>query len=460
MSALFIDAGNSHIAVDCKNITDSSFLQIRALELSHYQLQLNGQLLEPVRNQRLTYLLPRGDSHGVLTLRSNIARPLTFWLADAKQFNLSNIWHSCVMFLYLGLALTLVLYNLLLGIRLKSSLFSLYSLYTLSLAVFLSLQEGIPLLITGNNENLIPAIFWSSLAVLSGSAFFSRMMQLHRHYPKALKLTVLLPGFTMLALALTTGTSHIFQSTANSLLNYLAIVVILSLLVMTALRLKHKDRDAVWVTLALGILLIGMLLRQSHFNTTSYISYYVMIIAATVEALMLAALVSQRLAILREEHQHAVTQANTDPLTGLLNRAGWQAAASLQQTEPEQHSLLFIDLDKFKDINDSFGHQAGDDALKAVAKMLTSTLGKNAIIGRYAGDEFVAFISDASIGIAKAKVETLEHRLKQLKVAGQTFTVSGSVGAYYLHAEDNLEEALAKADASMYQHKSDKKASS
>ncbi|MFT7144828.1 MAG: diguanylate cyclase (GGDEF)-like protein [Alphaproteobacteria bacterium] len=84
--------------------------------------------------------------------------------------------------------------------------------------------------------------------------------------------------------------------------------------------------------------------------------------------------------------------ANSDALTGLVNRSGFMVALKSEIEKKSKFTVLFLDLDKFKPVNDTYGHDAGDDILKEVAMRLKEALPKSSVIARIGGDEFVALL--------------------------------------------------------------------
>jgi diguanylate cyclase (GGDEF)-like protein/PAS domain S-box-containing protein len=160
----------------------------------------------------------------------------------------------------------------------------------------------------------------------------------------------------------------------------------------------------------------------------------------------------------RALYQEQLTQqAFTDPLTGLANRARFTERLdhALRQ-RGHMVGLLFIDLDRFKVINDSLGHDAGDQLLREVAKRLASCLREGDTLARLGGDEFTVLLPHVT-GEEMA-VEVAERLHAQLKrpfdLDGQEVGVSGSVGiATGMALRDQPEVLLRDADAAMYEAK-------
>ena len=152
--------------------------------------------------------------------------------------------------------------------------------------------------------------------------------------------------------------------------------------------------------------------------------------------------------------------ADHDPLTDLFNRRRFQEELEqmLNLAARYKHSgaLLFFDLDQFKYINDTSGHQAGDALLKMVARMLLGSIRSVDILGRLGGDEFAVILpqttTEGAIEVAKNALACLNQG--RIMVNGRTHTASASVGiALFPEHGNNVHDLLAAADLAMYQAK-------
>ncbi|HZU71174.1 MAG TPA: diguanylate cyclase [Acidimicrobiales bacterium] len=146
-------------------------------------------------------------------------------------------------------------------------------------------------------------------------------------------------------------------------------------------------------------------------------------------------------------------QAATDPLTGLHNRSSIFEALSEAMAGDGPVGVVFLDLDNFKQINDSFGHDAGDDALTRLAEALRHAVRRGDEIGRVGGDEFVVVCRhvaspDDLIDLAR---RIQDGAVSALTVAGDRWRSSASVGVAWAEAGSAPpEEVVARADAAMY----------
>ncbi|MDK1490107.1 EAL domain-containing protein [Sinorhizobium sp. 7-81] len=163
-----------------------------------------------------------------------------------------------------------------------------------------------------------------------------------------------------------------------------------------------------------------------------------------------------------ESRNHA--QAITDHLTGLLNRQGFESALDDAIRNADacgmQLACLFIDLDRFKWINDNFGHAAGDAVLRRTVELIRATLGADDVMSRLGGDEFAILVAETDVAALASEIgERIVAALREpMPIAGNELSVSASVGVsvYPTHAA-NASDLLLNADMAMYARKRDGK---
>jgi two-component system chemotaxis response regulator CheY len=163
-----------------------------------------------------------------------------------------------------------------------------------------------------------------------------------------------------------------------------------------------------------------------------------------------------------EEHSRELLRASQiDPLTQILNRGTviGRFEAELRRAKREQHPLtvLMIDVDHFKAINDTHGHAMGDEVLMAVAYHLESACRVYDIVGRYGGEEFLAVIPSACREEAEHVAERLREAVARARVTlhGQTVSVTASIGGAWLSAARDCDgdDLLKRADEKLYEAK-------
>lgn len=153
--------------------------------------------------------------------------------------------------------------------------------------------------------------------------------------------------------------------------------------------------------------------------------------------------------------------ATFDSLTGLLSRRAFLHDAknfiALAKRERMSFSVIVLDLDKFKSINDNFGHLAGDEVLKHFAQTIKSLVRKSDLIGRLGGEEFALLLPNTSRTEACALSDRLHQSIRRSSVVYENVSISYSVsmGVVSLGADemDTIESALKQADQSLYHAK-------
>jgi len=170
------------------------------------------------------------------------------------------------------------------------------------------------------------------------------------------------------------------------------------------------------------------------------------------------------LAAMRARVSELEAHAESDALTGVMNRRGFERelkrAAAYLQRYGGNAALVYLDLDGFKPVNDRFGHAAGDAVLVAVAAALVASVRASDIVGRIGGDEFAVLLWNLSPADARNKALVLERAVAGLSVPweGGRLAVGGSAGVAELLADRDIAGLLARADAAMYTRKRDRKA--
>ncbi|MDD5460680.1 MAG: EAL domain-containing protein [Methylococcales bacterium] len=219
---------------------------------------------------------------------------------------------------------------------------------------------------------------------------------------------------------------------------------------------------------------IGRYLRQLLFNELpsfqTEVECYHKIVGKVVWALLSASLVPdsegepqyfivqiQDISDRKHAEQQLIYIANHDPLTGLLNRVQFHNRFTQVLSSVRRHgsklAIMFLDLDRFKLINDTLGHRIGDLLLQAISERLKSSIRSNDILARLGGDEFVALLSDIDKieSVARIAQKTIDKLTKPFSIEGNDIVITASVGiSVYPDDGENSQTLLANADAAMY----------
>ena len=181
-----------------------------------------------------------------------------------------------------------------------------------------------------------------------------------------------------------------------------------------------------------------------------------------------AALASSVTAIVRVVLEHEAIQrelalqARTDPLTGLLNRRSFveEVTRRIDRLDREQlpGTLVYVDLDNFKSLNDRCGHDVGDQALVLTAAMLRATVRPTDLVARLGGDEFVLWLDGSDELTAAERAERLRLDAPALLAAGLPpmapgLSTSIGIAARHPHLAEPLEDVMRRADSAMYEVK-------
>lgn len=187
----------------------------------------------------------------------------------------------------------------------------------------------------------------------------------------------------------------------------------------------------------------GVILRNPDFTPVNEILRWLLF---TLIALMLAAL--------KETADHHRNTARVDDLTGISNRRAFQEFAELEIARARRTgkpiTIAFTDIDDFKLINDSCGHQAGDRLLAQTAELMKKNIRAVDRVARFGGDEFVLLLSETDFAAAEQVMKRLKADLSSMATAN-AWPVSFSTGVYtFVRPPESVDDMISRADKLMY----------
>ena len=156
--------------------------------------------------------------------------------------------------------------------------------------------------------------------------------------------------------------------------------------------------------------------------------------------------------------------ATTDALTRVLNRRGFEESMAHELSVARRHGvggvLIFVDLDQFKPVNDTFGHAAGDEVLRTVANLLRGNIRDTDYLGRLGGDEFAILLPRSNKRNGVRRAEELDRKLNNAYAAWNDtqIPIKASCGVHMYAAKAELRELLHAADEAMYKIKQERRA--
>ena len=249
----------------------------------------------------------------------------------------------------------------------------------------------------------------------------------------------------------------------NAIGNLMFLSLTVFTIVVAFLAWRRGNRAAGWFMIAWALLEGFTMAAAVRFLATgsvdpgSLLYYYGLPLSMVAAAVLIALGVADRLRAQRLALTEAERRAQTDALTGVLNRRSLierlEAACLRARARGLPIALLFIDLDHFKQINDTFGHQAGDACLRAIIDPIHAELRQSDVIGRYGGEEFVVILSSADAAAASPIANRILERVAAVSVGGfgEPIRLTCSIG---IAASDTLgvwgEHLIAQADAAVY----------
>jgi diguanylate cyclase (GGDEF)-like protein len=404
------------------------------------------------------YLRTTTEDYGAKSLRFSLGT-LDTTLAAAAE-------HSRMIALAVGALTAMAVGSLLIWFILKDKLFLLYPGIFFLQAVYLAYFSGEgfdwPLLSYGKS---ISAFTWNVPVALSGAVaclFIREIADLAHSSPRVYKI---FGWFAWVFVALTlSNLGHLvgLGGVVAAIGNIVFVSSAVFTLVVAFLAWRRGNRAAGWFLIAWGTLeavaiAVGVRLLIDRAEHANGLLYYGLPLSMVAAAILVALGVADRLREQRAALTDAERRAQTDPLTGVLNRRSLierlDAACLRARARGLPIALLFIDLDHFKEINDSFGHAAGDACLSAIIAPIQAELRHSDVIGRYGGEEFVVILSSADIAAAHPIAERIRHRVADVGIDGfgPTIRLTCSIG---VATSDTLgvwgEHLIAQADAAVY----------
>jgi len=173
---------------------------------------------------------------------------------------------------------------------------------------------------------------------------------------------------------------------------------------------------------------------------------------AVEELQALANQVGNRIGMLRVMAETEL-QASTDGLTGLLNRRSFENQIRVLRRKASPFALVMADLDDFKRVNDTHGHDAGDRALRIFSETLRATVRPDDLVCRYGGEEFAVVLPDCGAADTAVVMERVRAELAAIGARGEAPPFTASFGVIACDPDEELEQLVARVDSVLYRAK-------
>lgn len=392
------------------------------------------------------------------------AAPVSFRLQNWGEFLKRDSHWLVFATASLTVLLAMALMTLCFSVLLRDVTFAWYAGYVLCYALIQGIQTGFVYHPLGMDwlSGLSTSVGSSAVAlsVAFASMFMTRFCELHRYAP-LLRIPVLALAIGMVAVVLMRCSQWpALENVGQLLVAPLLTLGTVLLLVASIIAAARGSRHA-WFFLAGWTPLLALTAMRSAqvsgaLSALDWLNDAGLVVGAF-EAIVLSFGLADRALMIRRDRDEVRVLADRDSLTQVFNRRAWSEAAIQAMSDPvsRPQSLLFLDLDHFKRLNDRLGHAAGDSALVAVADALRQELRPVDLLGRYGGEEFVALLDGAgeeeSMQIATRLCRRV-HRL-EIPVDGENLMLSVSIGVGIRRSNDSIDSLIARADQAMYDAK-------
>jgi diguanylate cyclase (GGDEF)-like protein len=391
-----------------------------------------------------------------------IPSAMTFTALPADEFRQIDALRLAFASACLATMIAMAVIALFFGGRMRDPAFGFYAVFVLGYALILGIESGYVANPLGWTALASAPRAWGRLAttvtIVAAVLFLDRFANLARYAPLGRRLMLGYAAAIVALAALGFAPLDTANALGRALINPLLILggpLLFGTAAFAALRGSRYGAFFLggWTPL-LAVTVLGSLQLYGIGAGWTW-SDEAALGAGALEALVLSLGLADRSLALRRERDRARRLADIDVLTGLYNRRGWTDRLLTLDEELRRagHSLsiLFLDLDRFKELNDRLGHEAGDTALRVLAGVMREELRDQDIIGRYGGEEFIVALPGADRVHAARVAERIRSRLQNLASTDPAKAMrTVSIGVATLQRDESTSALLQRADAAMY----------
>jgi len=443
----FADGDTEQIEFNSRNV--GYFMTIGAIW--EFPIPVRSSLLEAV------FIETRGSAN----VRGVVLSPELATRSESYARGLALTSAYCA---FAGLAVVLLAYNISLWAAMRHSfqlwycaMVSLLALYTFSSSGALAmLASGL------DNNDRLRLNYALLVAVGASTLLFVRHFfgdeAITPRLNRLLHVTIALSAMAALAFAVLAP----WQIRLLDTLYFIAITIMLSMVVPLLISARRNGNRYVWIFLvAWAAPILAAILRVANgFNLLPHSTLIdnANILAQSLEAVLSALLVTARVRELGVERDRAIRGERTarrlaaiDPLTGLMNRRAFIDRAI---GRPGRHRLMLIDIDHFKSVNDRFGHDIGDEVLRAVTSVIQSSCPQNGLAVRLGGEEFALLIPELDFATCRPEMVLKAIRSEPMpRDAHVTVSIGHAEGP--MASEESWKRLYRLADSALYRAKTD-----
>jgi len=426
----------------------------------HLQSRETGDMLpfsqREISSNALVFILnvaPKSTQTFFLRYQTSGALTIDLSLQDLVSFSETQANKQMLQGGFYGAVLALVLYNIFILFIVRDISYLLYVVYALTFGMFISSFSGYSSQYIWPESpwlaNIGLLFFWGALVAMA-LVFSKQFLNLKFYSPR---LNFIANVFITIALCSSVAAIFLPYSFVVNVLFLLAPPSYLLIMIAGYHGIKQGSMVATYFLAAWASLLvaaiIGTLLSAGIIPAYASYSPYIIEFGALIEMVLLSIALASRIRSLEQDTQ-------TDGLTQLYNRRFFDTEFSrllkLSRRQQRSVALLLIDIDFFKQFNDSFGHDQGDLVLQQVSQLLKKIARQTDYVCRYGGEEFAIILPDTDDDGAEMIAERMREGVEQLAVNERRVTISIGVAVY---KGDSIDEAelFKNADLSLYEAK-------
>jgi len=475
-------------------------------EKNGLSIPISHRMIQEINPAFLLHFSPFETKQLYIKLESSYGLFAAVEVKTVKKYRKDTQFQNNLYIFYFGAIIVIALFNFFIYLFLKEKVYIYYVLYVLTFGLWVSLYRGLLFyyidIYTYNFLQISIPIFFIMLILFSQTVLKTKKYFSTIH--KILNIFILLMCISLVLMIVSIHTGFLFMN--------ILVIPILPLLLFLALKASHQGYFMARIyLLALFIYFIGMSLVT--FLALGLLPYSLTIRNAPVigsffEVILFSLLLAYRINILRQEklefqeqllsqeknektrlfhmvanktmalnhakeklenelkkkkilEKHLKEQASTDSMTGLLNRRAFFDASTKALERSQRYdtalSCLIIDIDHFKQVNDTYGHHVGDIVIKKVTKEMIKNTRSIDIVGRIGGEEFAILMPDTNSEDAFQMAERIREKIekKMIHFDNKVICVTISIGLSTVKGDHNstLQTILQQSDDALYQAK-------
>tara|TARA_R110002110_G_scaffold322478_1_gene534869 strand:- start:665 stop:2407 length:1743 start_codon:yes stop_codon:yes gene_type:complete len=413
------------------------------------------------RQLSFNYSFPPGETTFLIEVTNNDPTSLNLWVSSEQEFHLQNNHATFSYGILYGAILSLLIYNLLMFLSIKETYHLYFSLYLFSFLIANLGYSGHAFMWFWPNSPLFEqyvVLFLMVLYGIAGIIFALNFLKLNTSMPKLSTMLHWANGLILLILSIFAAFDYHLGCAVIAF--YYIPLFSFTMLVLGFIALRQNNPSAKYFILATMTGAIGAsitALTVAGALPFTYLGFRAVDIGVSLDVVLLAFAVAYKFRRSEEARETAEFTANTDSLTLLDNRRAFNAKVSklwlLGKREQSPAAVIIIDIDHFKDINDKYSHDAGDNVLIKIAKILKESVRDSDVLCRWGGEEFLIYLPETNeIGACSlADKIKINMNAASFSIDNTEIKVSASFGVSERTKTDKqVGEVIKRSDKALY----------